>query len=62
MSDIKQIHIKLDSSLHQALKLEAVYCKKTIQDLVVELIIERVKSSNSLNLPDDSSWNIENDQ
>lgn len=61
MSDIKQIHIKLDSSLHQALKLEAVYCKKTIQDLVVDLITERVKSSNLLNLPDDSSWNLKND-
>lgn len=61
MSDIKQIHIKLDAELHQALKLEAVYCKKTIQDLVVDLITERVKSSNLLNLPDDSSWNLKND-
>ncbi len=38
----KQIHIKLDINLHQALKLEAAFCNQTIQELVVELIQQRI--------------------
>lgn len=38
----KQIHIKLDSNLHQALKLEAALCNQTIQELVVEIIQQRI--------------------
>lgn len=41
-ADLKQIHIKLETNLHQALKLEAVYSETTIQDLVVELIKQRI--------------------
>lgn len=41
-SELKQIHIKLESDLHQALKLEAAYSETTIQDLVVELIRQRI--------------------
>lgn len=41
-SEIKQIHIKLESDLHQALKLEAAYSETTIQDLVAELIRQRI--------------------
>jgi len=41
-ADLKQIHIKLETSLHQALKLEAAYSETTIQDLVVELIKQRI--------------------
>ena len=39
---LKQIHIKLEAELHQALKLEAVFSETTIQDLVVELIRQRI--------------------
>ena len=38
----KQIHIKLDLTVHQALRLEAAICNLTIQDLVVELIRQRI--------------------
>ncbi|QQZ28356.1 hypothetical protein HMY34_06080 [Thiothrix subterranea] len=38
----KQIHIKLDANLHQALKLEAALCNQTIQELVVEIIQQRI--------------------
>lgn len=41
-SEMKQIHIKLEADLHQALKLEAAYSEITIQDLVVELIHQRI--------------------
>lgn len=41
----KQIHIKLDTNLHQALKLEAALCNQAIQDLVVELIKQRISRS-----------------
>lgn len=41
----KQIHIKLNASLHQALKLEAALCNQTIQELVVELIKQRISRS-----------------
>ncbi|MFI3189570.1 MAG: hypothetical protein QX190_08375 [Methylococcales bacterium] len=41
----KQIHIKLEASLHQALKLEAALYNQTIQDLVVELIKQRISRS-----------------
>ncbi len=41
-ADLKQIHIKLETDLHQALKLEAAYSETTIQDLVVELIKQRI--------------------
>jgi putative NADPH-quinone reductase len=43
--DKKQIHIKLDAALHQALKLEAAYCNTTVQDLVVEIIADRITKS-----------------
>lgn len=42
VSDLKQIHIKLDSSLHQALKLEVAFHDTTIQELVVDLIKQRI--------------------
>jgi predicted HicB family RNase H-like nuclease len=42
---IKQIHIRLDSNLHQALKLEAALCSQTIQELVVEIITQRLSTS-----------------
>ncbi|HAU1203952.1 hypothetical protein SCQ05_04280 [Legionella pneumophila serogroup 1] len=41
--EIKQIHIKLDPKLHQALKLEAVSMSLTIQDLVINLIEQHIK-------------------
>ena len=41
-TELKQVHIKLDSILHQALKLEAAYGETTIQELVVELIRQRI--------------------
>lgn len=41
-SEPKQIHIKLEAEVHQALKLEAAYSKTTIQDLVVDLIKQRI--------------------
>jgi len=41
----KQIHIKLDANLHQALKLEAALCNQTIQELVVEIIEQRISRS-----------------
>jgi len=41
-SELKQIHIKLEAEIHQALKLEAAYSETTIQDLVVELIKQRI--------------------
>jgi len=40
--DLRQIHIKLEAELHQALKLEAAYFETTMQDLVVELIKQRI--------------------
>lgn len=45
VEDIKQIHIKLTTKLHQALKLEAAYSNATIQELVVELIRHRITES-----------------
>lgn len=41
----KQIHIKLEANLHQALKLEAALCNQTIQELVVEIIEQRISRS-----------------
>lgn len=41
----KQIHIKLEANLHQALKLEAALCNQTIQELVVEIIQQRISRS-----------------
>lgn len=38
----KQIHIKLEANLHQALKLEAALCSQSIQELVVEIIQQRI--------------------
>ncbi|MEJ1369940.1 MAG: hypothetical protein RPU35_17380 [Candidatus Sedimenticola sp. (ex Thyasira tokunagai)] len=52
-ADLKQIHIKLDGNVHQALKLEAAYCETTIQDLVVELIKQRISRSEFSNLIDE---------
>lgn len=43
--EIKQIHIKLEPDLHQALKLEAAFCNSSIQDLVVSLIQQRIDRS-----------------
>lgn len=42
----KQIHVKLETNLHKALKLEAALCNKTIQDLVVEIIQQRISLGN----------------
>jgi predicted HicB family RNase H-like nuclease len=53
MNNTKQIHIKLEPSLHHALKLEATYNQQTIQDLVVELITNRVESTHLLHLAQD---------
>lgn len=53
MNNTKQIHIKLEPNLHHALKLEAIYNKQSIQDLVVELITNRVKSTNLIDLTQD---------
>lgn len=47
---IKQIHIKLEEQLHHALKLEAAYHNITIQDLVVELIRQKVLSGEFSNM------------
>jgi len=41
-NELRQIHIKLEAELHQALKLEAAYSETTIQNLVVELIKQRI--------------------
>ncbi len=41
----KQIHIKLDSNVHQALKLEAALCNQSIQELVAEIIKQRLSLS-----------------
>lgn len=38
----KQIHIKLDSETHQALKLDAAFNNLTIQELVVQIIQKRI--------------------
>lgn len=46
ISDIqKQIHIKLHPNLHQALRLEAVISNCTIQELIVELVKQRITKS-----------------
>lgn len=45
MRDLKQIHIKLTPELHKALKIEAAFCDATIQELIVELIQDRLKKS-----------------
>lgn len=51
----KQIHIKLPPYLHQALKLEAAYNNKTVQELVVDLIMKRIANSEfSGFLPDEN--------
>ena len=42
----KQIHIKLPSDLHQALRLEAALQNTTIQKIVQELIQQKVDQSN----------------
>lgn len=42
---VKQIHIKLEANLHQALKLEAALCNQTIQELVVQIIEQRISRS-----------------
>lgn len=52
-NDIKQIHIKLGSNLHQALKLEAAYSDTTIQDLVVTLIKQRILRGEFANMVED---------
>ena len=54
MDDIKQIHIKLDAKLHQALKLDAALNNVTIQDLVVELIRQQVLKSEFSTLIEDT--------
>lgn len=41
----KQIHIKLPQDLHQALKLEAALHNLTIQELVVDLVRQRISRS-----------------
>ena len=51
-NELKQIHIKLEPNLHQALKLEAAYSETTIQDLVVELIRQRILRSEFSNIID----------
>ena len=51
-AELKQIHIKLEPNLHQALKLEATYSETTIQDLVVELIKQRILRSEFSNMVD----------
>lgn len=51
--DNKQIHIKLGAKLHQALKLESAYSETTIQDLVVELIRQRILTSEFSTLIED---------
>ena len=53
MDDIKQIHIKLGAKLHQALKLEAAYSNATIQELVVDLIKQRILRSEFSSLIED---------
>lgn len=53
MEDIKQIHIKLEAKLHQALKLEAAYNDSTIQELVVDLIRQRILRSEFSTLIED---------
>lgn len=45
MEDTKQIHIKLQSQLHKALKMEAAFTNTTIQELVVDLIEQRILRS-----------------
>lgn len=44
-NELKQIHIKLEATLHQSLKLEAAICNLTIQELVVSLIKKRISLS-----------------
>ncbi|MGH9857781.1 MAG: hypothetical protein ACRD4B_08055 [Acidobacteriota bacterium] len=41
-NEIKQIHVKLTSSLHKTLKVSATLRDKTIQDYVVEAIEEKI--------------------
>jgi predicted HicB family RNase H-like nuclease len=41
----KQIHIKLEPDLHQALKLEAALNDMSMQELVVSLIRQRIERS-----------------
>lgn len=53
MDEIKQIHIKLDAKLHQTLKLEAAYSNVTIQELVVELIKQKLLRSKFSTLIED---------
>ena len=43
--EIRQIHIKLGPHLHRALKLEATISNTSMQDLVVELIRQRIEKS-----------------
>ena len=52
-ADLKQIHIKLESELHQALKLEAAYSETTIQNLVVSLIKQRISRGEFANMIED---------
>lgn len=54
MDDIKQIHIKLEAKLHQALKLEAAFNNLTLQELVVELIRQRILRSEFSTLIEDN--------
>lgn len=49
-SELKQIHIKLESDLHQALKLEAAYSETTIQNLVVGLIRQQISRGEFANI------------
>ena len=53
MDDSKQIHIMIDAKLHQALKLEAAYSDTTIQELVVDLIRQRILRSEFSTLIED---------
>lgn len=52
--EIKQIHIKLDSDLHRALKLEAALCNSSIQDLIVSLVRQRIERSEFSRMLDDN--------
>ena len=51
MQQVKQIHIKLDSALHQKLKVLAAIDGVTIQELVASMIQEKVRNFHLDELP-----------